>query len=77
MESSATSNDVSKKASSFTAVGTAENGVKRSGEEDSGVQFIIVADKDLAPFGRQLAHNLSEQEDHDGAFCAMPSFGAA
>ena len=32
------------------------------------MQFIIVADKDLAPFGRQLAHNLSEQENQDGAF---------
>ncbi|MDE0027188.1 MAG: hypothetical protein OXP69_22475 [Spirochaetaceae bacterium] len=32
------------------------------------MQFIIVADKDLAPFGRQLAHSLSEQEDHDGGF---------
>lgn len=32
------------------------------------MQLIIVADKGLAPFGRQLAHNLSEQEDHNGAF---------
>ena len=37
------------------------------------MQFIIVADKDLAPFGRQLAHNLSEQEHHDGAFWDNPT----
>ena len=32
------------------------------------MQFIIVSDKDLAPFGRQLAHNLSGQHGHNGAF---------
>ena len=38
------------------------------------MQFIIVADKDLAPFGRQLAHNLSEQEDQDGAFWTIQHY---
>ena len=38
------------------------------------MQFIIVADKDLAPFGRQLAHNLSVHEAHDGAFWTIQHY---
>jgi hypothetical protein len=39
-----------------------------------GMQFIIVANDDLAPAGRQLAHALSVQKTHSGAFWTVKHY---
>ena len=38
------------------------------------MQFIIVADDDLAPLGRQIAHALSNQKTHSGAFWSVKHY---
>ncbi|MCK9521481.1 MAG: hypothetical protein M0R76_00355 [Proteobacteria bacterium] len=38
------------------------------------MQFIIVASDDLAPLGRQLAHALSVQKTHSGAFWTVKHY---
>ncbi len=38
------------------------------------MQFIVVANDDLAPLGRQLAHALSVQKDHTGAFWTVKHY---
>lgn len=38
------------------------------------MQFIIVADEDLAPLGRQIAHALSNQKTHSGAFWSVKHY---
>lgn len=38
------------------------------------MQFIIVANDDLAPLGRQLAHALSVQKTHSGAFWSVKHY---
>jgi hypothetical protein len=38
------------------------------------MQFIIVANDDLAPLGRQLAHALSIQKTHSGAFWTVKHY---
>ena len=38
------------------------------------MQFIIVADNDLAPLGRQIAHALSNQKTHSGAFWSVKHY---
>lgn len=38
------------------------------------MQFIIVADDDLAPLGRQIAHALSKQKTHSGAFWSVKHY---
>jgi hypothetical protein len=38
------------------------------------MQFIIVANDDLAPLGRQLAHALSVQKTHSGAFWTVKHY---
>lgn len=38
------------------------------------MQFIIVADDDLAPLGRQIAHALSNQKTHSGAFWSIKHY---
>lgn len=38
------------------------------------MQFIIVAEEDLAPLGRQLAHALSLHEEHSGTYWALKHY---